>query len=84
MLATMASITSATRLKRHAYEFGVYSSVIQTPQIIAREGCGYSLRFDDSAKNIILNAAGELGVKIRSFYYESESEGKKTYSKVVE
>ncbi len=84
MLATMASVTSATRLKRHAYELGVYSSVIQTPQQIAKEGCGYSLRFDDSAKNIIMTAAGELGVKIRSFYYESDSEGKKTYSKVVE
>lgn len=82
MLATVASVTSATRIKRRIYELGIYSSVIQTPQILAKEGCGYSLRFEDSAKNIVERAAHELGVRIRAFYAESLVDGERLYSKL--
>ena len=82
MLATVASVTSATRIKRRIYELGVYSSVIQTPQILAKEGCGYSLRFEDSAKKIVEKAANELGIRVRAFYVESVVDGEKIYSKL--
>ena len=82
MLATMASSTSANRIKRRLSELGIHSSVIQTPQSLAKEGCGYSLRFEEHAKKIIQLTAGELGIKIRSFYTENSSEGKATYIKV--
>lgn len=81
MLATVASVTSATRIKRRIYEFGVYSSVIQTPQILAKEGCGYSLRFEDSARKLVERASAELGIKIRAFYIENDNDGQKEYTK---
>lgn len=82
MLATVASLTSANRIKRRASEFGIRSSVIQTPHTLAKEGCGYSLRFDDSAEKIIYNCAAEMGIKIRAFYRETIIDGQKHYSKI--
>ena len=82
MLATVASVTSANRIKRRVYESGIYSNVIQTPQLLAKEGCGYSLRFEDSGKKIVALAAQELGIKIRAFYVESVIDGEKVYSKI--
>lgn len=81
MLATVASVTSANRIKRRVLEVGIVSAVIQTPQALAKEGCGYSLRFDDSNKKAILRAANEMGIRIRAFYTESVIDGKKIYSK---
>lgn len=82
MLATVSSSTSANRIKRRINEFGVFSSVVQTPQSLAKDGCGYSLRFDDSAKPIVVRAAHELGIRIRAFYIESVSGDEKIYSKM--
>lgn len=82
MLATVASSTSANRIKRRLSEFGIHSSVIQTPQALTKEGCGYSLRFDDISKKIVEKTAIELGIKIRAFYSESITDGEKTYSKM--
>lgn len=82
MLATVASLTSANRIKRRASESGISTVVIQTPQALAKEGCGYSLRFDDGAKNYVYSAAAELGIKIRAFYLESVVDEKKHYSKI--
>jgi len=82
MLATVASLTSANRIKRRAAEFGIHTSVIQTPQAIAKEGCGYSLRFDDSAEKFIFASASDLGIKVRSFYREEITDGKKRYLKI--
>ena len=79
MLATVASLTSANRIKRRAAEMGVFSSIIQTPQSLAKDGCGYSLRFDDSAEKYILSSAEEIGVRIRSLYIESAFDGEKRY-----
>ena len=81
MLATTASITSANRIKRRCAELGVFCTVIQTPQILSKDGCGYSLRFEDSAKAIIQKASNELGIRIRAFYTEEPTDGKKNYVK---
>ena len=82
MLATVASVTSANRIKRRVGEMGITSSVIQTPQSLAKDGCGYSLRFEDAAQKIISSAALQLGIKIRAFYTETLIDGKKIYSKI--
>jgi len=81
MIATVASSTTANRIKRKLYETGVYSSVIQTPHSLTKEGCGYSVRFDDTFKNIVEKAAHEIGVNIRGFYTETINNGKKEYIK---
>lgn len=70
MLATLASLTSANRIKRAVNEMGVYISIIQTPHTLSKEGCGYSLRFDDNSKKIVESTASELGIRIRAFYRE--------------
>lgn len=82
MLATVASVTSANRIKRRIGEMGITSSVIQTPQSLAKDGCGYSLRFEDASQKIISTAAMQLGIKIRAFYTETLIDGKKIYSKI--
>ena len=82
MLATLASLTSANRIKRAMNELGVYISIIQTPHILAREGCGYSLRFDDSAKKLVENTASDLGIRIRAFYTEISENNKTSYKKL--
>ena len=82
MLATVASVTSANRIKRRVGEIGITSSVIQTPQSLAKDGCGYSLRFEDASQKIISTAAMQLGIKIRAFYTETLIDGKKIYSKI--
>ncbi len=82
MLATVASLTAANRIKRRSNEYGVYSSVIQTPQAISKDGCGYSLRFDGTSKRIIENSAENLGIRIRAFYDEEVIDGKKIYHRI--
>ena len=82
MLATVASSTSANRLRRKLLEFGVTSSVIQTPHVLTRDGCGYSLRFEENAKMIVEKTASELGIRIRAFYSELTEEGKLAYIRV--
>lgn len=82
MLATLASLTSANRIKRGMNELGVYISIIQTPHILSKEGCGYSLRFDDSARKLIESTASDLGIKIRAFYIEATENNKISYKKI--
>ncbi len=82
MLATVASITSANRLRRRLSESGIDARVVQTPASLAREGCGYSLRFDDSYKTLAQSAAADLKIKIRAFFYERIQDGQKKYIKV--
>ena len=82
MLATLASLTSANRIKRAISELGVYISIVQTPQVLAKEGCGYSLRFDDNAKRLIENTASDLGIRIRAFYSENTENNKISYIKL--
>lgn len=82
MLATVASSTSANRLKRSLMEFGITASVIQTPHSLTKEGCGYSLRFDEVSKMIVEKTALELGIKIRAFYTETTTDEKRIYEKL--
>ena len=68
MLATVASVNSANRLKAHlAGKYSVNSRILQTPSAISRDGCGYSLRFSDGYKAMVERSAAELHINIRAF-----------------
>jgi len=78
MLAAVASVNSAERLKKYLYEKkSVSSRIIQTPSSLAKDGCGYSLRFPDAEKRAVDAAARELRINIRAFYRENGSEYEK-------
>ena len=82
MIATVASVTSANRLKKCVSESGINSSVAQTPHLLTKEGCGYSLRFDESNISEIESCAYALNIKIRGYYRENTTDGKTTYSRI--
>ena len=82
MLATVASVNSANRLKaRLSDKYRVNTRVIQTPTALTREGCGYSLRFDDVHKSAVKSCAKELRVNIRAFFREEQTGSEVTYIK---
>lgn len=82
MIATVASVTSANRLKKCAAESGINSSVMQTPHILTKEGCGYSIRFDEIDINDIKSCAYALNIKIKGFFKEDFEDGKTIYIKI--
>ena len=82
MLATVASISSANRIRQAATaDFPIRIKIIQTPVQLTKEGCGYALRFDDSDKKEVAAAAKKLKINIRSFYKEVTENGKTVYIK---
>ena len=82
MLATVASVNSANRIRQHIFsKNSVSAKVIQTPSSLTKEGCGYSLRFDDAHKALVSQAGKELKINIRSFYREKTENGKTIYIK---
>lgn len=83
MLATVASVNSANRLQhRLKQDYTIQTKIIQTPSTLAREGCGYSLKFDDLNQSIVKRTAAELRINIRAFYREEINNGKPVYIKV--
>ena len=81
MLATVASLTSAGRIKKCAAANQIKAAVIQTPHALTHEGCGYSVRFDDSAEYIVKKCADELHIKIRSVFIEEKTDNNTIYRK---
>ena len=82
MLATVASISSANRIRQAVTDnFPIRIKIIQTPVQLTKEGCGYALRFDDADKKEVAAAAGRLKINIRSFYKEVTKDGKTIYIK---
>ena len=74
MLATVASVSSADRIKRHiGAHFSIPSKIIQTPAALSKDGCGYSIRFDDAHKSVVVRAATALKINIRAFYREENT-----------
>lgn len=81
MLATVASVNSANRIRQKLLSHSIQAKIIQTPSSLTKEGCGYSLRFDDEHKQVVARAAKELRINIRSFFRETESEEGISYIK---
>lgn len=82
MLATVASINSANRLKaRLSEKFAVPARVMQTPSALTKEGCGYSIKFENSHKSMVEKCARELHINIRSFFREETKSGETVYIK---
>ncbi len=83
MLATVASINSANRLKKYLFDkYSVSVRIIQTPSSLTKDGCGYSLRLNDREKNLVASAAGELRINIRSFFKEKKTSSGTEYEKL--
>ena len=75
MIASVASVNSAQRIKQKILsENRINIRIMQTPSSLAKDGCGYSLKFDDIHKSLIVSAAASLGINIRRFYREVPSE----------
>ncbi|MBR5536057.1 MAG: DUF3343 domain-containing protein [Clostridia bacterium] len=71
MLATVASVNSANRLRTHlTNKYSISSRVIQTPSALTKEGCGYSVKFDDKYKQIVIKSASELRINVRAYFRE--------------
>lgn len=82
MLATVASVNSANRLKVHLSDkYHIPSRIIQTPSSLTKEGCGYSLKFEDKHKNAVKSCATELRINIRAFFREENTGNKINYIK---
>ncbi len=82
MLATVASVSSADRLKRHlGAKYSVSVRIIQTPSALAKDGCGYSIRFDEAHKSAVIHSAAALKINIRAFYREDFSSSSVRYIK---
>lgn len=73
MLATVPSQTSAARLKKSLASAGIKSNITQTPSALTKEGCGYSLRFEDKHRSVVEQAAKELRITVRAFFAETDS-----------
>lgn len=83
MLASVASINSASRLKKYiSDEYGISVRIIQTPSSLTKDGCGYSLKFDDRARSLVAGAAGKLKINIRSFFKENVTPSGTEYVKL--
>ena len=70
MLATVPSQTSAARLKKSLAAAGIKSNITQTPSVLTKEGCGYSLRFEDKYRTKVESSAKELNINVRAFFAE--------------
>lgn len=82
MLATVASVNSAQRIRQYiSSNNSIPAKVIQTPSSLTKEGCGYSLRFDDKYKASVSKAAKELKINIRAFFREVTENGNTVYIK---
>lgn len=82
MLATVASVNSANRIKQYIFSnHSITSKVIQTPSSLTKEGCGYSVKFDDKYKSFVLQAGKNLKINIRSFYREDTQKETVVYIK---
>ena len=82
MLATVASVSSANRIRAAVtQDFPIKIKIIQTPVQLTKEGCGYALRFDGADKKWVAAAARKLKINIRSFYKEVTENGKTVYIK---
>ncbi len=81
MLATVASVSSANRLRQSLLKQSVPARVIQTPSSLTKEGCGYSIRFKDEYKDTVKKSATALRINIRAFFREETIDSETVYIK---
>lgn len=80
ILATIGSVTAATRLKRTAENMGAKRvSVVHTPHNLNKGGCSYSLRFADGQTDIVKNASASAHIPIKGIYGEIQDGRERVY-----
>jgi hypothetical protein len=65
-------------LERRGYVF----EIISTPCQIAKDGCGYCLKFPAEFKDIVLSEALACGIRIREIYKILPGNMKNSYEKI--
>lgn len=68
LLITFSSATTATRIKNELTKKRFPAKVVQTPKILTKNGCSYSVRTTVDALPASEKAAEALGVKIKNIF----------------
>ena len=68
LLITFSSATTATRIKNELTKSKFSAKVIQTPKILTKNGCSYSVKTTENALAAAEKAAEKLGVKIKNVF----------------
>ena len=82
-LAVMQSGNYALRLCDIFNKKGYVFEVVSTPCTIAHGGCGYSLKFPEEYKDIVINEARLRNIKIVAIYRVIPGLTKNKYEKIL-
>jgi hypothetical protein len=82
-LAVFSSVHQVNRMKSRLNKDGRYFGMIRAPHGVFPGGCGFALRFEESGRPLVEQAALELGIAINGIFKEEEEEnGGKVYVRV--
>lgn len=82
-LAVFSSVHQVNRMKSRLNKDGRYFGMIRAPHGVFPGGCGFALRFEESWRPLVEQAALELGIAINGIFKEGEEEnGGKVYVRV--
>lgn len=78
-LALFDSGNYAIYIKKILWEKGYYFEVISTPCKIARQGCGYCMKFPLVHKDLVLQETEKIKIPVREIYIIEHKKYKKIY-----
>ena len=83
VLMVFSSSTTASRLKKLAFRNGINGlSIIQTPKVISKDGCTYSIKCDSEQLSFLKKLAEEYGIKYNNVFREFlDAKGNKMYDR---
>lgn len=82
-LAVFSSVHQVNRMKSLLNRDGQYFGMIRAPHGISPGGCGFALRFEESGRPLVEQAARELGIMINDIFKEEKQEdGSKVYTRI--
>lgn len=82
-LAVFSSVHQVNRMKSLLNRGGRYFGMIRAPHGISPGGCGFALRFEESGRPLVEQAARELGIMINDIFKEEiRKDGSKVYTRI--
>ena len=82
IIILLSSSTSAVRLKEILQNKGYNAKVIQTPSMLSKGGCNYSVKTAGRALYEAEQTIKTIGLKSRGIYLDTEGEGVARYRKL--
>jgi len=83
LLAVFSSVHQVNRMKNVLNKDGRYFGMIRAPHAVFLGGCGFALRFEESGRPLVEQAALELGIAINGIFKEGKEEtGSKVYVRI--